>query len=227
MMQNDDWVDPYLDPKTGLLKNNFNAQTQEELSEIEGDFASIGAIRFIASKPKITFAAAFLRKTHKSLFGKVYPWAGEFRTIEISKPDGEWFLASPAINTGLEYTFGELAKDNFFKNASEADIPKILAKHYDNLNYVHPFREGNGRTQRMFWSLALNQAGFQIDWRRISAEENDYASELAREKNDTSALVDMFTKSVHKTKNRNIDELIENISPTLSHVSNIEQMPSS
>lgn len=67
-----------------------------------------------------------------------------------------------------------------------------MAYHYDNYNFVHPFREGNGRTQRVFWALLCHDAGFDIDWRLVSGKENDEASRLAAEDRDYSALIAMF-----------------------------------
>lgn len=63
-------------------------------------------------------------------------------------------------------------------------------------NLVHPFREWNGRAQRLFWTLALRDAGWGIDWNRTSAEENDRASVICNRDRDYSALREMFQRTV-------------------------------
>jgi cell filamentation protein len=67
---------------------------------------------------------------------------------------------------------------------------------YDQLNYIHPFREGNGRAQRVFWSRVAQDGGYEIDWDRIVGAENDVASKLAAEQMDLSKLEAMFAKIV-------------------------------
>ena len=58
--------------------------------------------------------------------------------------------------------------------------------------YAHPFREGNGRAQRVFWSRVARDAGWHLDWRRVSAERNNEASRAAMERSDLRPLREMF-----------------------------------
>lgn len=58
--------------------------------------------------------------------------------------------------------------------------------------YAHPFREGNGRAQRVFWSQVARDAGWHLDWRRVSAERNNEASRAAMERSDLRPLREMF-----------------------------------
>lgn len=69
-----------------------------------------------------------------------------------------------------------------------------MAYHYDNYNFVHPFREGNGRTQRLLWTLICHHAGYDLDWRDVTGAENDEASRLAAEDRDMGALVSIFAR---------------------------------
>ena len=70
-----------------------------------------------------------------------------------------------------------------------------LAVNFDNLNVIHPFREGNGRTQRAYWSIVAHEAGWEIPWSRISKEENIQASKNAV-LGDQSGLRRMFDRVV-------------------------------
>jgi cell filamentation protein len=69
-----------------------------------------------------------------------------------------------------------------------------LAVNYDNFNTLHPFREGNGRTQRVFWTLVARDAGWGLNWAQIGKRENDYASFIAHENVDYSLLEAMFAR---------------------------------
>jgi cell filamentation protein len=97
-----------------------------------------------------------------------------------------------------DYVFGELAKENHLKDLDKDEFVKRLAHHYDQLNYIHPFREGNGRTQRIFWSRVAQDAGYEIDWSAIVGHENDEASRLAAENMDLSTLENMFSRIISR-----------------------------
>ncbi|WP_260425043.1 Fic family protein [Arachnia propionica] len=71
-----------------------------------------------------------------------------------------------------------------------------LAHHYDQFNYVHPFREGNGRAQRVFWNRVARDAGWQLDWRTVHGATNDQASRAAAEQQDFGPLCQMFDQIV-------------------------------
>lgn len=104
---------------------------------------------------------------HKALFGKIYDWAGEMRTVDIKKGSEDFFLVRTQLQTGLNFVFDELKQNNFLQGLQKDDFAKRLAYFYEQLNFVHPFREGNGRTQRVFWSRVAKDAGFFIDWSKV------------------------------------------------------------
>lgn len=192
-----EFVDPYLDPEAGVLRNLVGAQTYDELARAEGEFAALrmGEL-FEQGDLHPTGTLDDFRRIHRVLFQDVYEWAGCIRTIEIRKnvEGAEFFLPSVNIATGFEWSQAELMKDGLLKHLDKRRFVERLSYHYDNYNFVHPFREGNGRTQRVFWSLLCHDAGYDLDWRRVSGEENDEASRLAAEDRDYAALIDMFEK---------------------------------
>lgn len=71
-----------------------------------------------------------------------------------------------------------------------------MAYFYDQLNYIHPFREGNGRAQRVLWNRIAKDAGYDLDWTLVVSDENDKASRLASEQMDLSGLIAMFERIV-------------------------------
>jgi cell filamentation protein len=74
-----------------------------------------------------------------------------------------------------------------------------LTFHYDQFNYLHPFREGNGRTQRIFWSHVVRDAGYVLDWRTVQGKVNDAACRAAAEDRDFDPLLKMFDEAISET----------------------------
>src|SRR5206468_1553266 len=127
---------------------------------------------------------------HRQLFKGIYDWAGQIRTVDIKKngENAEFFLIVNKISDAANYVFAELAKEKYLQDLpKEMFIPR-LAYFYDQLNYIHPFREGNGRSQRVFWTRIAKDAGYEIDWSLIIGNENDEASRIAAEQMDLSKL---------------------------------------
>lgn len=195
----DKFVDPYVDPETGVLRNLVGARTYDDLARAEGEFASLRMGELIElGDLRPTGSLRDFCRIHRILFQDIYSWAGSIRTVEIRKnaPGAEFFLPSANIAMGIEWSRAELEGDNMLKGLGLADFLERLAYHYDNYNYVHPFREGNGRTQRVFWTFLCHDAGYDLDWRLVSGEENDEASRLAAEDRDYSLLIQMFSRIV-------------------------------
>lgn len=192
-----DFVDPYLDLETGVLRNLVGATTYDGLRNAEGELASSRMSElFSGPKPALTGSLEDFCWIHRHLFGDIYDWAGSIRTVEIRKNQegAEYFLPSCNIPMGIAWTQGELEKDDHLKNLPLDRFAERLAYHYDNYNFVHPFREGNGRTQRLFWSLLCHDAGYDLNWLLVTGEENDEASRLAAEERDYSSLEDIFRR---------------------------------
>ena len=105
---------------------------------------------------------------HKYLFQDVYAWAGQYRKVNISK-NGNPFMSIQSFSTAQAY-INRLIHTYYQTANSKDEIIKQLAKILDNLNYFHPFREGNGRTQReVIRSLALSK-GYSA---QIRVEQDD------------------------------------------------------
>ena len=121
---------------------------------------------------------------------------GQIRTVDIRKneEDASYFLIVGKITDAAAYVFDELKSENYLLGLQREKFIKRLAYFYDQLNYIHPFREGNGRTQRVFWSRVAHDARYEINWDQIIGNENDEASRRAAEESDLSALEAMFDR---------------------------------
>lgn len=146
------FVDPYFDENIGDLRNLLGAKSSKELKQLEPQvvFANELEIKDIAIPRSNDLEE--LKLIHKQLFKGVYDWAGEIRTVDIKKnvKNAEYFLVVSKITDAANYVFTELANENSLKNLPKAEFIKRLAYFYDQLNYIHPFREGNGRAKEYF-----------------------------------------------------------------------------
>jgi cell filamentation protein len=114
----------------------------------------------------------------------VYEWAGRIRTIDMSKGGGSVFQPLQLFDTGVRYAETTLRDDHMLQGLDRGRFIERLAVSFDNFNTLHPFREGNGRTQRVFWTLIARDAGWGLDWSQVSKRENDVASFIAHENVD-------------------------------------------
>ncbi len=191
-------VDPYLDPDTGLLRNLVGARTQAALDTAEGDLTYLRAAELQVRPVRPTGDLDEFRAIHRQLFQDVYPWAGGIRTVDIRKNvDGaEHFLSAGAIDRGSMFAAEELRQDTMLRGMTRDQFIDRLSHHYDQWNFVHPFREGNGRTQRVFWNRVAADAGWRLDWRPVQGAVNDAACRAAAESRDFGPMRAMFAHVV-------------------------------
>lgn len=158
-----DYDDPdneYTYPGSSVLRNKFDIKDRDLARSKEYQSVASRLIR-LAMFPIEIHSMTDVLATHAYLFQDMYHWAGEFRKVNISK-EGNAFMALQSFDTGSEYLNLLIQKYHTEAN-SRADIARSLAEILENLNYMHPFREGNGRTQReVVRSLAIEK-GFYAE----------------------------------------------------------------
>lgn len=167
--------DHYLDPATGVLINKLGITDAETLEKQEADYAAARSYELAADPLKGNFNLVHLQAIHKRMFGDLYTWAGELRTIDISKGDN-FFAHHTHIENAARPIFKKLAEEN---NLTGLDVEKFSdrAAHYlGEINALHPFREGNGRVQREFINHLAYKNGFRIDWGNITQPDMIQAS---------------------------------------------------
>lgn len=194
-----DFVDPYLEPSSGILRNRLGITTQQALDVAEADLVEARRAQMIAWPVKVTGDLRQLQAIHGQLFQDVYDWAGQLRTVDIRKGTdaaAEFFMPVSRLESGAGFAFAELAEEHQLHGLDRERFVARLAHHYDQVNYLHPFREGNGRTQRIFWTQIAAGAGFDLDWSRVTGAENDQASRAAMERQDFTELRGIFDRIV-------------------------------
>lgn len=193
-----DFVDPYLDPSTGILRNLVGARKRADLDQAEADLVTARSVDLVSAQIKPTRDLTELRAIHGYLFQDVYGWAGHLRSVDIRKntDGGEFFVPASLIERASGFAFGELAGDGHLQGMDRPRFIERIAYHYDQLNHIHPFREGNGRAQRAFWDRVAFDAGHRLDWTAATGPVNDAASQLAAAARDLSLLTAMFDQVV-------------------------------
>lgn len=137
-----------------VLRNRLGLTEPDQLDRAE---RRLVAQRIAEGAPAGDFDLAHLRAIHKHLFQDLYDWAGELRTVEIAK-DGRHFQFRRSIETGMADVHRRLKGADFLRGLSRAAFAEASAPIMGDVNYVHPFREGNGRAA---------QAGHALDLRLL------------------------------------------------------------
>jgi cell filamentation protein len=159
--------DPYLYPGTSVLRNLLGTSDPDFLDKQE---RALVALRMQRNVPRGAFDLKHLRAIHRHLFQDVYDWAGELRTVEISK-GRQQFQFRKFIETGMADVYGRLARSRFLKGRTAAAFAGEAAVIVGDINYIHPFREGNGRTQLQYLKQLAQEAGHPLDLTQIKGPD--------------------------------------------------------
>ena len=165
-------ADPYVYPGTDVLINKENIRDQDELDAFE---RTMILQRMSEGLPKIKLSAAGYREIHRHLFQDVYDWAGQDRTVNIAK-SGAMFCLVPHIAAQIEQRFAAIQVESGLKGLTREEFSARAAEHICEINAIHPFREGNGRTQRAFLEHLAEQAGHRVELQRIDPRAWNEAS---------------------------------------------------
>ncbi|MGH3719976.1 MAG: Fic/DOC family protein [Pseudonocardiaceae bacterium] len=173
-------LDPYTDPATGVLRNRLGITDSDELDRAEA-FWTASQLAQLHRRDGLRIEGSYdlphLQAFHRFLFGEIYDWAGEIRTVAIAKAD--LFCLPQFIESYAADVFGKLARANHLRELDRSEFLNGLAEAIGDVNAVHPFREGNGRTQRVFFSQLARDAGHPLDWRRLDAQQNLIAGQAS------------------------------------------------
>lgn len=181
------WEDYLYPPKEfGLqvLRNKLGLTGFDEAFSAERQLTQLRAVE-LAAQPELvprTFDVEHWKAIHRQVFQDVYEWAGEFRTVNMSKgqlvedPDGKLkqqfnaFVGHDQLAGRADAVMSHIHATNMFAGRDRAEVVNGLADSLMWMNRVHPFREGNGRTHRILAEHVAEHAGYLLDWYRISPE---------------------------------------------------------
>jgi cell filamentation protein len=151
----------YTDPKTGILRNLADITDSDDLLFFESG-AVAKRIQELYEKPIKIKGVDSLLSIHRHLFQDVYSWAGKKRKVEISKA-GKQFFPTTHFDNAFRFIDTLISDYRSISKGNNMKIAEKLAEILDNVNYLHPFREGNGRAQREFLRLLASEKGLTLN----------------------------------------------------------------
>jgi cell filamentation protein len=191
-------VDPYLDPATGILRNSLGITDADDLAKAEASLTAV-AIASLAEEPiPGNFDLAHLQAVNKALFDPIYPWAGEIRRVEMTKGTTR-FASVKFLSQAATRVFDNLRAENMLNDLDSKTYINRLAHYYSEINILHLFREGNGRTQRAFFTLLAAKSGRHIAWEHMDSAKN-LAASIKAYNGDESDLVKLLKVLVQPAK---------------------------
>jgi cell filamentation protein len=195
------YIDPsftYTDPKTGLLRNLQEITDKDVLLFVESG-AVTKRLQELCENPIKIKGIDSLFEIHKHLFQDIYEWAGNKRVVEISK-DGKQFFPTSHFDNAFRYIDQLIAEFNNIPAGNKKMLADKLAEILDNVNYLHPFREGNGRTQREFLRLLALEKGLNLN---LNPPDNKSVYERYMKgaiESDVNILTDLLIELIDKNE---------------------------
>ena len=164
--------DKYTYPGSGgVLVNKLDIHDAARLDEALNDYASIGwnALRRepIPEPPDFNYLAAI----HRRLFEKVLPWAGQLRDVDAQATGiGVPYCRPDYIENELFTLFNQLRAEDYLVGLDRWEFADQLAEHWGTLTAIHPFRDGNTRSQSVYITSLALRACHPIDWQIIDVD---------------------------------------------------------
>lgn len=190
-----EWDKEYCYPDSNVLINKLNIKNSDDLSVAEREITSVKLAYAKQNQIKGNFDLKHLQKIHKFLFEDIYSWAGELRHVNIAK--GNQFCLAQNLGSYADTIFSRLKSENYLVGAD--NIADKLAYYLSEINVLHPFREGNGRTQRLFIEYLAFNAGYRVDFSDVTPKEMIVESAESFACN-YEKINSMFERITHKIK---------------------------
>lgn len=162
--------DPYVYPGTTVLRNHRGIRTQRELTAVEAEVTAYALVGLGTRRIPGGYDLRHLQAFHRAIFGDLYPWAGELRTVAIAKTG--LFCLPEHVTTYADDLFARLTAEQHLRGLDREAFVDRLTYFAGEINALHPFRDGNGRTQRAFLGQLARDADHHISWWRLDRLRN-------------------------------------------------------
>jgi cell filamentation protein len=190
-------MDEQFPPANGEVPaNRFNLANLAELQRRESPLALRRLLELQIRPIAGQFDTAHLQAVHRHIFQDVYDWAGQLRTVGISKPNAQ-FPPPDFLKPALDTLFRELGRENLLYSLRMPAWARRAAYYLGEINAIHPFREGNGRAQREFIRELAVAGGHLLVWRPIGPSRMIEASQRSFLRKDYSGLEEILLESLH------------------------------
>ena len=154
---------------TTCLVNKLGVRDEKNLSEIEAQITFAKAVMLEETPIDDDFGFEHFKKIHDFLLCDLYEWAGQVRTVDISKKRTKFLDAASVESIGTK-CFAKV-REGYFENLPFDEFVKRIAEFYNDVNYIHPFREGHGRTQRIYFTQLIRHYGYDINFADVDTDE--------------------------------------------------------
>lgn len=168
------WDSRYCYPFSHVLKNKLGIEDGDKLSFAEREITSLRIANAKINPVEGKFDLRHLKAIHNYVFSDIYEWSGELRWVDIAK--GNMFCHYAYIEDNANKLFDQLRAEKHLKNTPPEQIPYRFSYYFGEINVLHPFREGNGRAQRLFIEYLAEYVGFGVDFSLVSPQEMIEAS---------------------------------------------------
>jgi cell filamentation protein len=193
-------IDPHFDYLHGILTNVPGYATQAKLDRFEAAEAAEAIVRLTADPTNGNFDSAHLKEIHRRIFQTIYPWAGQFRQVNLNRSASNPFAVVRFLEKSLDETFAKLASEKHLQGLDIVSFANRAAYYHGELNSIHPFREGNGRTQRELIRGLGAEAGHRINWIHVTREEMYKASIESHNLGRNAALALLIGKAIERSR---------------------------
>ncbi|WP_330167935.1 BID domain-containing T4SS effector [Bartonella grahamii] len=202
----------FLYPNSITLKNKYGIKDYEKLKVQCAHDTTKAIIHLRQETPPQKLTSTYLQYIHHTLFKNTFEWAGQTRekpftfedgtvaSMPMMKKSGISFAAAQQIQEGLENLDKILAETNNLKGLTRETFVEHVTEMLIQLNYTHPFREGNGRTQRMFFEKLGQVAGHPLDFSLVTEKRMRLASIASLKHNDKEAMKHLLEDISHPEK---------------------------
>lgn len=191
-------MDPNVYPATNVLRNLRGIRDADPLTKFEMDMTTRRVTELEHSRTRGRFDAAQMQGIHKYIFQDVFDWAGKFRTVNISR-SGDSFAIQEYIAPCLDTVRGKLLKEQHLAGADLGQFAKRAAYYFGEINAIHPFRDGNGRTQREFFRQLALRNKFGLEWSAVTRDQMYEASVKSFKLDDFSGLETILRGALRAT----------------------------
>lgn len=184
--------DGYCYPGSDVLINLLGITDQAILDAAEVEFTRYRVEQYVPDFDVVSFQT--LKNIHRHLFQDLYAWAGQVRTVDISKGTTR-FANIRFIETEAAKLFRQLEQEDYLSRYPHRQFIERFAYFYSELNVIHPFRDGNGRVLRVLCEELIINAGYKVSWHGIERDQWLLANQRAYQ-GKLDALVDLFASAV-------------------------------
>ena len=191
--------DRYTYPGTEVLRNRFEISEPLATHELETRVAYQRLTELTARPIPGDYDLAHLQAMYRAIYGDLWDWAGQIRPVDTGTTNTGLAHCRPEfIVDQAHVVFGAIARDDFLRGMDHDTIADRLAYHWGETTALHPFRDGNTRTQRLYFHQLTTDAGWSIDWNTINAGMDQFIeARLIAHAGHHEALRDVLGPTLH------------------------------